>query len=153
MSPKAVGNFARLPQAVDTCRTALKASLKRRAAGGAVVELCACIGHKMPSVIWAHWGQVVRGCGSVVERPLRMRKAPGSIPGISNLNGAAGVVVSCKIPILATRVRFPGGALFFLAQLNRKTASLTRAACSLQKKELCSFFTSISQNYPGDNRS
>ena len=23
---------------------------------------------------------------------------------------AAGVVVSCKIPILATRVRFPGGA-------------------------------------------
>ena len=26
---------------------------------------------------------------------------------------AAGVVVSCKIPILATRVRFPGGALRF----------------------------------------
>ncbi|XP_071671471.1 methyltransferase-like 26 isoform X1 [Patagioenas fasciata] len=26
---------------------------------------------------------------------------------------AAGVVVSCKIPILATRVRFPGGARFF----------------------------------------
>ncbi len=26
----------------------------------------------------------------------------------------AGVVVSCKIPILATRVRFPGGALFLL---------------------------------------
>ena len=25
--------------------------------------------------------------------------------------GAAGVVVSCKIPILATRVRFPGGAI------------------------------------------
>ena len=25
-------------------------------------------------------------------------------------NSAAGVVVSCKIPILATRVRFPGGA-------------------------------------------
>ena len=25
--------------------------------------------------------------------------------------GAAGVVVSCKIPILATRVRFPGGAV------------------------------------------
>ena len=24
--------------------------------------------------------------------------------------GAASVVVSCKIPILATRVRFPGGA-------------------------------------------
>ena len=31
----------------------------------------------------------------------------------------AGVVVSCKIPILATRVRFPGGALtpFFLTAL------------------------------------
>ena len=28
--------------------------------------------------------------------------------------GTAGVVVSCKIPILATRVRFPGGAIFFL---------------------------------------
>ena len=27
---------------------------------------------------------------------------------------AAGVVVSCKIPILATRVRFPGGANFLL---------------------------------------
>ena len=27
-------------------------------------------------------------------------------------NSAAGVVVSCKIPILATRVRFPGGAGF-----------------------------------------
>ena len=26
---------------------------------------------------------------------------------------AAGVMVSCKIPILATRVRFPGGANFF----------------------------------------
>ncbi len=26
------------------------------------------------------------------------------------IQGAAGVVVSCKIPILATRVRFPGGA-------------------------------------------
>ena len=30
---------------------------------------------------------------------------------------AVGVVVSCKIPILATRVRFPDGACFFL--LNR----------------------------------
>ena len=30
------------------------------------------------------------------------------------LGSAAGVVVSCKIPILATRVRFPGDAhLFF----------------------------------------
>ena len=28
-------------------------------------------------------------------------------------NGAASVVVSCKIPILATRVRFPGGAVMF----------------------------------------
>ena len=27
-------------------------------------------------------------------------------------DGVAGVVVSCKIPILATRVRFPGGASF-----------------------------------------
>ena len=26
----------------------------------------------------------------------------------------AGVVVSCKIPILATRVRFPGSALFYI---------------------------------------
>ena len=26
------------------------------------------------------------------------------------LTSAAGVVVSCKIPILVTRVRFPGGA-------------------------------------------
>ena len=26
----------------------------------------------------------------------------------------AGVVVSCKIPILATRVRFPGDAIYFL---------------------------------------
>ena len=25
------------------------------------------------------------GCSSVVERPLRMREAPGSIPGISNV--------------------------------------------------------------------
>ena len=34
---------------------------------------------------------------------------------------AAGVVVSCKIPILATRVRFPGGArLFFLFSYRRK---------------------------------
>ena len=30
--------------------------------------------------------------------------------------GAAGVVVSCKIPILATRVRFPGGAHSFHAK-------------------------------------
>ena len=29
---------------------------------------------------------------------------------------AAGVVVSCKIPILASRVRFPGGALFLILQ-------------------------------------
>ena len=29
------------------------------------------------------------------------------------LVGIAGVVVSCKIPILATRVRFPGDAYFF----------------------------------------
>ncbi len=28
-------------------------------------------------------------------------------------HGVAGVVVSCKIPILATRVRFPGDARFF----------------------------------------
>ena len=28
---------------------------------------------------------------------------------------AAGVVVSCKIPILATRVRFPGGARLFFS--------------------------------------
>lgn len=28
-------------------------------------------------------------------------------------DSTAGVVVSCKIPILATRVRFPGGANFF----------------------------------------
>ncbi len=31
-------------------------------------------------------------------------------------NSAAGVVVSCKIPILATRVRFPGGAAGDIAQ-------------------------------------
>ena len=31
-----------------------------------------------------------------------------------NMIGIAGVVVSCKIPILATRVRFPGDALTFL---------------------------------------
>ena len=30
----------------------------------------------------------------------------------STLNRVAGVVVSCKIPILATRVRFPGDATF-----------------------------------------
>ena len=35
---------------------------------------------------------------SITERPIQC---------------AAGVVVSCKIPILATRVRFPGGAKFF----------------------------------------
>lgn len=34
-------------------------------------------------------------------------------------NGAAGVVVSCKIPILATRVRFPGGARVFLFSSER----------------------------------
>ena len=28
-------------------------------------------------------------------------------------DGVAGVVVSCKIPILATRVRFPGDAKIF----------------------------------------
>ena len=35
------------------------------------------------------------------------------------ITSAAGVVVSCKIPILATRVRFPGGAskLLFLVVL------------------------------------
>ena len=32
---------------------------------------------------------------------------------LSQTPSAAGVVVSCKIPILATRVRFPGGASFF----------------------------------------
>ena len=32
---------------------------------------------------------------------------------------AAGVVVSCKIPILATRVRFPGGAILFTYNLKR----------------------------------
>ena len=31
----------------------------------------------------------------------------------SGIKGAAGVVVSYKIPILVTRVRFPGGALPF----------------------------------------
>ena len=31
-----------------------------------------------------------------------------------SLSGTASVVVSCKIPILATRVRFPGSALFFV---------------------------------------
>ena len=31
--------------------------------------------------------------------------------------GVAGVVVSCKIPILATRVRFPGDAhMFYISQ-------------------------------------
>ena len=29
--------------------------------------------------------------------------------------GTAGVMVSCKIPILTTRVRFPGGALHFFS--------------------------------------
>ena len=29
-------------------------------------------------------------------------------------DGVAGVVVSCKIPILATRVRFPGDATYFM---------------------------------------
>ena len=38
----------------------------------------------------------------------------GQWPTITQLQGAAGVVVSCKIPILATRVRFPGGAFFSL---------------------------------------
>ena len=44
----------------------------------------------------------------------------GSGPSIQNLSNrrgkfvsAASVVVSCKIPILATRVRFPGGAYFW----------------------------------------
>ena len=36
------------------------------------------------------------------------------------LGSAAGVVVSCKIPILATRVRFPGGANDFFFILNLK---------------------------------
>ena len=31
---------------------------------------------------------------------------------IMTFNGATGVVVLCKIPILVSRVRFPGGALF-----------------------------------------
>ncbi len=30
------------------------------------------------------------------------------------LTSAAGVMVSCKIPILVTRVRFPGGAILIL---------------------------------------
>ena len=33
---------------------------------------------------------------------------------------AAGVVVSCKIPILATRVRFPGGAKTYIAFFKHK---------------------------------
>jgi hypothetical protein len=33
-----------------------------------------------------------------------------------HITSAAGVVVSCKIPILATRVRFPGGAAGDIAQ-------------------------------------
>ena len=37
---------------------------------------------------------------SITERPIQC---------------AAGVVVSCKIPILATRVRFPGSALLLLS--------------------------------------
>ena len=40
---------------------------------------------------------------------------------LHSLGGAAGVVVSCKIPILATRVRFPGDAhLFFPLWLSNK---------------------------------
>ena len=41
---------------------------------------------------------------------------------LQSLGCAAGVVVSCKIPILATRVRFPGGAGSFLANSTLKTS-------------------------------
>ena len=44
-------------------------------------------------------------------------EGPGSIPGISKTYCAAGVVVSCKIPILATRVRFPAAHTFSLLTL------------------------------------
>ncbi len=39
-------------------------------------------------------------------------------------NSAAGVVVSCKIPILATRVRFPGGAHVFVWEFKDFSAIL-----------------------------
>ncbi len=44
---------------------------------------------------------------------------PGSIPGgavyliVSDIS-VTGVVDSCKIPILATQVRFPGGAVYLI---------------------------------------
>ena len=36
----------------------------------------------------------------------------------------AGVVASCKIPILATRVRFPGSAVFFIQNDSAKRAQV-----------------------------
>ena len=39
---------------------------------------------------------------------------------------AAGVVVSCKIPILASRVRFPGGALSFYIGADHRAQSNTK---------------------------
>ena len=55
---------------------------------------------------------------SITERPIQC---------------AAGVVVSCKIPILATRVRFPGDATNFLSMV----ASVVHPGCFLNFYSRC----------------
>ena len=47
------------------------------------------------------------------ERQILVSKLHNPICISEASTGTAGVVVSCKIPILATRVRFPGSARFF----------------------------------------
>ena len=51
---------------------------------------------------------------------------------------AVSVVVSCKIPILATRVRFPGDAHFFMSILLKMQVGLNIARVAL-------FFLSLFQ--------
>ena len=62
---------------------------------------------------------------------LQSWKILGIIVDFSNLalecQSVAGVVVSCKIPILATRVRFPGDATNFVSMV----ASVVHPECFL----------------------
>ena len=52
--------------------------------------------------------------------------------------GVAGVVVSCKIPILATRVRFPGGATYLLVVLVCVIDCMPGFESSVGQSVLCS---------------
>ena len=55
--------------------------------------------------------------GSISRSPVRSHLGVFQSNIKKPIGCAAGVVVSCKIPILATRVRFPGGAKFWTNKL------------------------------------